>query len=419
MKKKDQDKTENNAKDPIAKFMEGDINAAITLAELTEQLQSLDIKIDRYRGDILSQKEFDDNVRKTAVYMKDNRKVMSKILSDLSKAHNELCKYHIELETTKNDLLQKMKTNFTLNLIAVLVLLTALCVNLIAGERIIPWTDDSIGRKPAATHVQKDTIHLSDKNTTHIRFDSDIKYVDLSNRVLTAKIVDGSKDIVAVKAREPFDFSTSMSCLEADGDMHSFIIVYDENPANLIVDRRNVRPNGVVEDYFAESKDGISAEGSSTQNVNPFDIEDLKYAKQDFYHVGAHRYDIECICKNIFIENDVYYFVFNLKNLSQTSYELSEPRFAVESKSHSSRKLNYEKQLNPKLVSNSGKIDPHYEGYMVYAFDKFTILKDQVFNIYLYEKGGTRNFRIGLDHRDLRQARELNDISALKTITRH
>ena len=81
--------------------------------------------------------------------------------------------------------------------------------------------------------------------------------------------------------------------------------------------------------------------------------------------------------------------------------------------------LNYEKQLNPKLVSNSGKIDPHYEGYMVYAFDKFTILKDQVFNIYIYEKGGTRNFRIGLDHRDLRQARELNDISALKTITRH
>ena len=174
MKKKVQDMTEKTGKNPIAKFMDGDFNAAITLAELTEQLQSLDIKIDRYRDDILSQKEFDNNVRETAVYMKENSKAMSKILSDLSKAHNELRKYHIELETTKNDLLQKMKTNFTLNLIAVFVLLTALCVNLIAGERIIPWTDYSVGKRPVATHVQKDTIHLSDKNTTHIRFDSDI-----------------------------------------------------------------------------------------------------------------------------------------------------------------------------------------------------------------------------------------------------
>lgn len=92
--------------------MDGDFNAAITLAELIEQLQSLDIKLDRYKGDILSKKEFDNNVRETTVYMKENSKAMSKILSDLSKAHNELRKYHIELETTKNDLLQKMKTLF-------------------------------------------------------------------------------------------------------------------------------------------------------------------------------------------------------------------------------------------------------------------------------------------------------------------
>ena len=40
--------------------------------------------------------------------------------------------------------------------------------------------------------------------TVHLRFASELKYVNL-----------GSRDIVAIKAREPFDLTTSISCLEA------------------------------------------------------------------------------------------------------------------------------------------------------------------------------------------------------------
>jgi len=49
--------------------------------------------------------------------------------------------------------------------------------------------------------AQVDTIYLSNLNTTHIRFSSEIKYVDISSKVIAARIVEGSKDILALKAR--------------------------------------------------------------------------------------------------------------------------------------------------------------------------------------------------------------------------
>ena len=89
-----------------------------------------------------------------------------------------------------------------------------------------------------ATAFPVDTVYISTLSTTHIRFSSELKYVDLSNKVLSARIVEGSKDIVAVKAKEVFDFTTTMSCLESDGRLHTFIVAYEESPEVLIVDMR-------------------------------------------------------------------------------------------------------------------------------------------------------------------------------------
>ena len=68
-----------------------------------------------------------------------------------------------------------------------------------------------------------DTLFISTTQVVHIRFGSELKYVNLGNKAIVAKIVDGSKDYVAVKAREPFDICTSMSCLESTGAMHTFM----------------------------------------------------------------------------------------------------------------------------------------------------------------------------------------------------
>ena len=76
-----------------------------------------------------------------------------------------------------------------------------------------------------------DTLFISTSQTVHIRFASELKYVNLGDRVILAKIVDGSKDFVAVKAREAFDYCTTMSCLEANGAMHTMEII--QNPGDM------------------------------------------------------------------------------------------------------------------------------------------------------------------------------------------
>lgn len=37
-----------------------------------------------------------------------------------------------------------------------------------------------------------------------------------------------------MKAREAFDFCTSMSCLESNGQMHTFLVAYREHPERLV-----------------------------------------------------------------------------------------------------------------------------------------------------------------------------------------
>ena len=74
--------------------------------------------------------------------------------------------------------------------------------------------------------VGPDTLFVSVSQTVHLRFASELKYVNLGSRVLVAKMADGARDFLAVKAREEFGFCTSLSCLESNGEMHTFVVAY-------------------------------------------------------------------------------------------------------------------------------------------------------------------------------------------------
>ena len=86
-----------------------------------------------------------------------------------------------------------------------------------------------------------DTLFVSTSQVVHLRFASDLKYLSLGDRVLVARIVDGSKDFVAVRAREAFSHCTTISCLETSGAMHTFLVAYREHPDRLEVDTRTRR----------------------------------------------------------------------------------------------------------------------------------------------------------------------------------
>lgn len=237
-----------------------------------------------------------------------------------------------------------------------------------------------------STWAQVDTIRISNLATTHIRFSSEIKYVDLSSRVLVAKIVDGSRDILALKAREPFNFTTTLSCLEANGQMHTFFVKYCEAPSELVY---NSRKNGET---------GQSQASLLSQALDQ---------KKGLYHIGDKGYGVSVFCDNIFVKDDVMYIVMSITNRSSVTYAMSEPRFSVESKKKGKRSLEFEKQVIPRNVLGLEPVSPGGVEKIVFSFDKISVLKGQVFRAYLYESGGARNYVLTFSSSDISKAAPL------------
>lgn len=250
-----------------------------------------------------------------------------------------------------------------------------------------------------------DTLFISTTQVVHIRFSSELKYVNLGNKAIVAKIVDGSKDFVAVKAREPFDLTTTISCLEATGAMHTFLVAYREHPSRLDIDTR-----------IPEPRPGSAASSESPPSSTPADtsfsfsaqsFSDLANMKQELYHIGTRGYGINILCENIFVKDDVLFLLISLKNSAAVSYEMSAPRFAVESKRRTKRGLQYEKAILPKQSYGLGTVQPEGVGKLVFTFDKIALTRGQVFRVYFYEKGGARNFALTLSAGDVNGARRL------------
>ncbi len=249
-----------------------------------------------------------------------------------------------------------------------------------------------------------DTLFISTSQVVHLRFGSELKYVNLGSRDIVAKIVDGSKDFVAVKAREPFNSVTSISCLESNGSMHTFFVAYREHPMRLDIDTRvSTATVRVAEPDFSFSSQSSSGDGRTP----PVDFEDVVYMKQELYHLGTRGYDIDVLCENIFVKDDVMFLLISLQNSSAVSYNLTAPRFSIESKRRTKRGLQYEKAVFPRNSYGLGVIQPDETGKLVFTFDKIALTKGQVFRMYFYETGGARNLTLTLNINDVNKAKRL------------
>ena len=242
-----------------------------------------------------------------------------------------------------------------------------------------------------------DTLFISTSQTVHLRFASELKYVNLGDRVLVAKIVDGSKDFVAVKAREAFDFCTSMSCLE-----HTFLVAYLEHPERLEVDTR-----------LSASTAGTAFSAVPASASAPMDslslssLSNIATMKQELYHIGTSGYGLQILCENIFYKDDVLFLLISVRNSSAVSYELATPRFAVESAKRTKRGLQYEKAVFPRASYGLGAVAPDSVGKLVFTFDKIALVKGQVLRVYFYEKGGARNLVVTFNTPDINKAKRL------------
>lgn len=293
----------------------------------------------------------------------------------------------------------------------------------------------------AAGAQQIRTIEIGQLSTTHILFTSDLTYVDISsNDVIAAKVVDASKNMLAIKARTEFAFRTTVSALEANGTMHTFYVVYNSSPKELVIDTRQsetavsqqqvntqVRPeqqsaqpapqeNGRKGGISSGGKrkkqaqapvSGVSVTTSQTSNFGRADaptLEEVMRKGQSLYHIADKNYHVEAYCVNVYAYSDLTYIILEMENRSDIGYEAGDAQFTVESRKRNAKTLTTDKSVWPKSSYGTLSCAPGARTKVGYTIPKLTLQKDEVLKVYIYEKGGNRNLFLTLDDKDINYA---------------
>ncbi len=224
--------------------------------------------------------------------------------------------------------------------------------------------------------AQTDTIRLSTLSTTHLLSKDEPTY----------------KSILAIKAKESFPYSTTVSVLESSGNMHTFIVMYDDSPERLIFNYRDLNNQNKKEDPKFDKTKSSPSEPRKTRS------------RRKLYHIADVEYGISFSCLDIWTEKDATWFSLCLDNKSGIRYDCSDALFVIENRKKVKRSLVYEKQISPlntpdKLNTASGSISNSS-----YSFEKLAITKDQVLKVYLYESGGARNYILTMTPKDVNHA---------------
>lgn len=260
-----------------------------------------------------------------------------------------------------------------------------------------------------------DTLKISTLYTTHVVFTTEVTYADLSNTaIVAAKKVEQNTNMLAIKAREPFTTTASVTALEANGSIHTFILAYDEHPDMLIIDTRTpATEQPVPESGRRRSGRGVTTRHttSGTANVSMVrrsDAPDLKEVigyPQTVFHIAGRSQRITASCTNIFAYSDITYVTLTLSNRSGVSYEAADASFIIESRNKGKRKVVTEKNVFPKNRYGTLSAGPDETAKICYSLEKVTLSDDQVLKVYIYEQGGQRNLVLTLSPADVNQAK--------------
>ena len=244
-----------------------------------------------------------------------------------------------------------------------------------------------------------DTLRVSDLFTTHIIFTTDLIYADLSqSSVMAAKILEQSRNMMALKARTPFSTPLSVSALESNGAMHTYIVLYDEHPESLVYDMRP--PVAIPRD----GKKKGSGAALYRQGDAPL-LQDVVAAPQQLWHISTEAYSISVTCTNILSYSDITYLVFSIVNRSGVSYECSDATFVVESRRKSRKSVVYDRNIFPKSRWGTISCAPGETTSIGYSLEKVSLAKDQVLRVYFYENGGQRELVLTVDAKDINKAK--------------
>ena len=269
------------------------------------------------------------------------------------------------------------------------------------------------------SHAQADTLFVSDKHVVHLVCGAEITDVEVSD--------DNNTNIAGLMAFNPFEGVTSLMVVDANKAVYVYYLAYREEPGVL------VRHAGDVSRYLrgeSSAQDGaqeavtvplsargtqrsvreVADEATRPRGMGPLAAKVGEFRKGTITHVGQRSFGVSVECDRLYVEGDRIFFRFVLENRSSLSYSFGNVVFQVErpggnggAKVRKSKLQEGKQAVEQEVVS---LVEPGQTVYCVFVFDKFSLRKQEQFQVFFNEEvdTGTRAFELIFDAKDINGA---------------
>lgn len=241
--------------------------------------------------------------------------------------------------------------------------------------------------QPVSEHQD---LYVTYSKTTSIIFPSAIQSVDRGSKDVLAQQVNGARNILQLKAARRRFPETNLTVVTSNGTLHHFNVSYSDDPKELAF---------AISD---ESRDMLFPE-ITFENPNAkvdfnATIESIQSEKGTNL-LGKRNNKIAFILRGIYIQDDIIYYRFKIKNRSNINYDIQSLRFFVQDKRQTKRTTSQEVEMYPLNVSPEGKTIPGRSSLeATYALEKFTIPDAKRLIIKLFEGNGGRHAKLRISN---------------------
>ncbi len=255
------------------------------------------------------------------------------------------------------------------------------------------------------TRLNPYKMQVTYDKTTHLLFPSPIRYVDLGSGYLTAGKTEDIGNILRIKAAvKDFEIETNFSVITKDGRFYSFDVVYDPYPDILSYDLSKLHMNTEKENSPEVLFEELKGDSSSLTDHTMKTLQNS--AKRSTRHIHAKNDGVYFSLKSLNTFRGKFYFVLQIKNSRTINYDIDFIHFKITDKKNLKQTAVQEKVVYPvRIYSPVTNVESHSTVESVYLFDQFTLLKDQILNIEIFEKNGGRHQRLKVKNRDLVRAK--------------
>ncbi|PWN59981.1 DUF4138 domain-containing protein [Chryseobacterium oncorhynchi] len=262
-----------------------------------------------------------------------------------------------------------------------------------------------------------DTIEINQFKTTQIIFNEEVSLVEPGTGDLQVKNKNVDNVLILQSIVPQADFIITNLFIKTKSNIYNPIIKYNENPKKTTFLEKDLKSAiGGVKDLGTKSNinkpviqtgssdkrfSNNSTDKNSLQNVKDSDLKLVEAVlKRGEAYKPSREYTTGMWFKFLahFVYNGKFYLKFEIDNTSDLDFEIEHFFFSIQSRkkrnvTETQREVNYNRFLN-----ETDRVNAKEKKVLIFEFPTFSMNKTEEFLIELKEKGGARNFIVGVPY---------------------